>query len=141
MVEKKATRQRGKKARRRGLAAVEFALVAIPLFLLVIGIIDYGLLFLKVQQVTQAARHGARAAVLADATNGTVDAAIDLILSDAGIDTYSVVRNPSDVAGVSGGTTIEIQITVPTNQIALIRTSIVPIPPNLVAAAAMAKEY
>lgn len=120
---------------------MEFALVAIPLFLLVIGIIDYGLLFLKVQQVTQAARHGARAAVLADATNGTVDAAIDLILSDAGIDTYSVVRNPSDVAGVSGGTTIEIQITVPTNQIALIRTSIVPIPPNLVAAAAMAKEY
>src|SRR5262245_26472001 len=79
--------KRGEAKRRRGIAAVEFALVASLLFVLVIGIIDYGFIFLKAQQITQAARSGVRAAVLPDATAAKVTTAISTIMNDAGIAT------------------------------------------------------
>jgi len=126
--------------RRRGIAAVEFALVAIPLFLLLIGLIDYGFLFLAAQQVTQAARSGVRAAIVADATNESVQNAITASLAAAGITTFTYTPTPSDVSAVAPGAPIEIELTVPTSQLDLIRASIVPVPANLHAAASMAKE-
>lgn len=61
---------------RRGAAAVEFALVA-PLFLgLVLGIVEFGRAMMVGQLVTNAAREGARLAVLNGATNDQVEAAV-----------------------------------------------------------------
>jgi Flp pilus assembly protein TadG len=154
----KATRQRGNKVtslpsprpspqgrggyglatRRRGIAAVEFALVASLLFMLLIGLIDYGFIFLKAQQITQAARAGARAAALPDATADTVNAAIDAAMADAGITTYTPVVTPG--LTVSPGTAVKVTLTVPTAQLALIDTAFIPVPANLTAAASMAKE-
>lgn len=48
--------------RDRGAAAVEFALVVMPLFALVFGILQYGFLFFEVQGAASAAKDGARAA-------------------------------------------------------------------------------
>ncbi|MBI4940542.1 MAG: pilus assembly protein [Actinobacteria bacterium] len=45
--------------RDRGAAAVEFALVALPLFALLFGIIQYGFLFFQVQGAASAARDAA----------------------------------------------------------------------------------
>jgi Flp pilus assembly protein TadG len=63
----------------RGAAAVEFALVMIPLFLIVFGIIDFGRAFNEEETLTQAARVGARLATLGkDSTtvkNAVVNAA------------------------------------------------------------------
>jgi len=128
----------GKKAR-RGLAAVEFALVASLVFVLLIGLIDYGWIFLKMQQITQAARAGARAAVVADSTTATVATTIDAWMDEADIATFSYVMTPGDPS-IEPGLPIKVEITVPTNQLALIRTSLIPVPPNLKAAASMAKE-
>lgn len=141
MVEKKATRQRGNKAtrRRRGIVAVEFALVGSLLFMLLIGIIDYGWVFLKAQQITLAARHGARAAALHDSNIDTVNAAIDVVLTDAGIALGSVDRVIGPTA-VDPGTAIKVELTVSTSGLTLINTSLVPMPPTLKAAASMAKE-
>ena len=50
--------------RERGAAAVELAIVFPLLFLVVAGIIDFGRAFFTQIQVTNAAREGARAAVL-----------------------------------------------------------------------------
>jgi Flp pilus assembly protein TadG len=50
----------------RGAAAVEFALVAIPLLTLLIGIITFGFVFMAQITVTQAAREGARLAAICD---------------------------------------------------------------------------
>ena len=50
--------------RERGAAAVEFALIFPLLFLLVAGIIDFGRFFFSQIQLTNAAREGARAAIM-----------------------------------------------------------------------------
>lgn len=58
----------GSSARRRqedGAAAVEFALVLIPLLTLVLGVLGYGFMLSFRQSVSQAAAEGARAAAVA----------------------------------------------------------------------------
>ncbi|WP_162602249.1 TadE/TadG family type IV pilus assembly protein [Nocardioides daejeonensis] len=64
----------GVRVRRRrdedGAAAVEFALVVIPLVLILFGIISYAYMFSVRQALTQAAAEGARAAAVAQ-TNPT----------------------------------------------------------------------
>lgn len=134
----KAQSSKCKVQKRRGIAAVEMALVASLLFLLLIGLIDYGFIFLKAQQITQAARAGARAAVLPDATTASVNAAIDAAMADAGIATYTPSITPG--IAVSPGTAVKVSLTVPTAQLALIDTAFIPVPANLTAAASMAKE-
>jgi Flp pilus assembly protein TadG len=55
----------------RGAAAVEFALISIPLFVLVMGIIQFGLAYHAQTTVTQAARTGARLAAICGASCST----------------------------------------------------------------------
>lgn len=49
----------------KGVAAVEFALILIPLILLLFGIIEVGLLVYNKQIITGASREGARAGIVA----------------------------------------------------------------------------
>ena len=68
-------RARARRRTDRGAAAVEFALVLIPLIWIVFGIIDYGFMLSFRQQVSQAADEGARAgAVQIDTTKQISDA-------------------------------------------------------------------
>jgi Flp pilus assembly protein TadG len=46
--------------RDRGAAAVEFALVTVPLFLILFGIIQFGFVFYSQIKISQSAREGAR---------------------------------------------------------------------------------
>ena len=56
----------------RGVAVVEFALVLIPLLLLVFGIVNFGALMYDQSVITNAAREGARwAAIRSSATLGS----------------------------------------------------------------------
>jgi Flp pilus assembly protein TadG len=50
----------GGAARARGQSLVEFSLVLVPLFMLVLGIIQFGLIFNSYVTLTNAAREGAR---------------------------------------------------------------------------------
>ena len=58
----------------KGAELIEFALVFPLLLLVALGIMDFGLLFQRYQAVTNAAREGARLAVLPDPTVGTAEA-------------------------------------------------------------------
>ncbi len=58
--------------KRRGASAVEFAVVAPVIFLLIFGMIEFGRLVMVQQILTNAAREGARRAILQDATAGAV---------------------------------------------------------------------
>lgn len=57
-------------ARQRGVAAVEFALVAIPFFLLLLGAIEFGRLMYLWNTVQEVTRNAARQAVVTNFTPG-----------------------------------------------------------------------
>lgn len=125
-----------------GLATLEAALVFPILLLLTFGVIDYGWMFLKAEQITSAARHGARIAVRADATNADVLTAIDSLLDSAGLSGsgYVVTYTPSDVSTPESGSVVTVAVSVPTAGISLLGSSFLPMPTDLQASVTMAKE-
>ena len=90
--------------RRRGAAAVEAALVMPIMLLVTLGAIKYGWLFLRAQQVTTAARYGARVAVRADAGESDVRFNNDYVAPryEALHSTKSVYGGPRDGRGCGG---------------------------------------
>lgn len=131
------------KSRYRGAAIVEAAVVFPLIFLLTFGVIEYGWLFLKAQQITNAARHGARIGIRADATSQQVLDAVSVLMTDAGMQNsgyYPPTITPADVSSLSAGDPLEVRITVPCENIALINIPLLPEPNNLSATVTMAKE-
>ena len=130
------------KTRCRGAALVEMAIVVLLLFLLTFGIIEYGWLFLKAQQITNATRQGARVGVRWGATNANVIAAINTLMTSAGMegkyDTPTI--SPADIYPLRGGIAITVTVTVPTVNIALVNIPLLPKPTYISASVTMAKE-
>lgn len=58
--------------KQKGVAAVEFAIVASLLFTLVIGIMEFGRVLYMINTGTEATRLGARLAVVCDMNDGTI---------------------------------------------------------------------
>ncbi len=132
--------QKQKKIRYRGLALIEMALVFPLLVLLTFGVIEYGWLFLKAQEITNAARYGARIAIRpTDTAVGDALAAIDVLMARAGMaDTgYGVTISP---AVTEAGEAFEVKVTVPSANIAIMNAPWWPLPENLGASVTMAKE-
>jgi Flp pilus assembly protein TadG len=137
---------REQRTRCRGVSTVEFALVLPLLLVLTLGAIRYGHLFLKAQQITNAARHGARTAVRSDASVDAVLAEVDGLMTAAnmGASGYSVTLTPTDVAAPGMGESVTVQITVPCANIDVLHvplfTDLEPENWNLGAKVTMAKE-
>jgi Flp pilus assembly protein TadG len=131
---------------RRGIATVEMALVLPLLLLVTMGAIRYGWLFLKAQQITNATRMGARRAVLPDATNPSVLAAINALMTAGGMGAsgYSVTMTPADITSLEVGDSLTVRITVPCANIDVMHvplfTDLEPASWNLGAEVTMAKE-
>ena len=74
--------------RQDGASAVEMALIAPLLFMLVFGIIEFGIAFLQIQSMRTAVREGGRAAAVGyqvnDVRSKTVDASSGAIPPDQG---------------------------------------------------------
>lgn len=60
------------RAEDRGAAAVEFALVVVPLLVIVFGIVNFGVIFSQQSTLNNAVREGARRAVVNDPYAGAV---------------------------------------------------------------------
>jgi hypothetical protein len=73
------------KTSERGAELIEFALVLPLLLLLVLAIVDFGFLFQRLEVVTNAAREGARIAVLPGYLQQDVDARINNFLEAGGV--------------------------------------------------------
>ena len=127
---------------RRALAAVEAALVLPLLALLMFGLLTYGLLFLRAQQVTGAARRGARVAARADATNAEVLSAVDAMMLAASIPNaaYSTTLNPADIENVETGQPVTITVNVIYAAAFGPDIPVIPTPANLSGSVTMAKE-
>ncbi len=133
---------RRRKVRRRGLAAVEAAIVFPLLLLLTLGVIEYGWMFLKAQQIINTARHATRVAVLPDSSNQSVLDEILVVMTLAELENsgYSVTFTPPDVSLILVGDPLEVKIKVPWANIGLMNMSLLPGPANIGAAATMSKE-
>ena len=131
-----------KRRRVRGVTAVEAALVFPLLLLLTFGLIEYGWLFGKMQQTTNAARQGARVAILPSSTNSTVLASVSDIMTIGGMEAsgYTVTITPADVSLPSAGEAIKVEVSVPYDSISLMRLPFLPVPENLKASVSMSKE-
>lgn len=108
--------------RRRGAAAVEFALVAPVLFLFVFGIIEFGRAFMLKEATAGAARAGVRRAVVTSgtytsATNTTKDRLVRAGVKNATVKVFvdgTEVSNDSDFkAKAVGGAIIRVQVNAP----------------------------
>jgi Flp pilus assembly protein TadG len=77
----------------RGAELIEFALVLPLLLFIIMGLIDFGFLFQRFEVVTNAAREGARMAVLPGYATADVEARVQNYVSSGGLATTST--NPS----------------------------------------------
>lgn len=130
-----------RKRRRSGIAAIEMALLLPLLLTLVFGMIEYGSLFWRGQQVANAARNGARRGIMAGATATDVTGAVDqtMLASGMGATNYTVVLTPANPASLASGAAFTVQVTVPYADIKLTGFP-VPTPTQVIRSVTMAKE-
>lgn len=124
---------------RKGVSTVEAAIIFGLLLLLTMGIIEYGWFLFKNQQITNAARHGARVAARPRATNAEVTAAIAQLMHAADISGYQVTM-PTDISTVPAKQTLTVTVSVPYANVQLAGPPFVPLPQSIRADVTMAKE-
>ena len=100
-------------SRRRGVAAVEFALVAPVFFVLVFGMIEFGRMVMVQQILTNASREGARRAVLDATTTDDVNTVVNDYLTSASIGGATVSVTPSPPSSAAFGDAVTVTISVP----------------------------
>ncbi len=98
---------------RRGAAVVELAALAPVLFLLIFGMIEIGRAVMVQHLLTNAARDGARAAVLEGATASSVSSDVTSYLTSAAVSRVTVTINPSDLSTAAGGSPVTVSASVP----------------------------
>ena len=125
----------------RGIAAIEMALLLPLMLTLVFGMIEYGSLFWRAQQVATAARNGARRGVMVGATATDVTTAVDQTMLQSGMGSthYTVTLTPPNPASLASGGSFTVKVTVPYADIKLTGFP-VPVPTQVVRQVTMAKE-
>jgi Flp pilus assembly protein TadG len=106
------TAGRSVRKRRRGAAAVEFAIVLPVFVILVFGMIEYGRMVMVQQVITNASREGARRAVLDGATTSSVQSAVTTYLTNAAVNGGSAAVSPDPTAAASGDP-VTVTVTIP----------------------------
>ena len=126
-------KRRGNKQERRGVAAVELAVVSPIFFMLILAMIEFGSAMLAQQAITNAAREGARIAVLPDGTFERAETYARNVLQASGIDPYAATITITDEEGnmldpalAKFGDIIMVRVSLPFSQV-----SWVPVPSYL----------
>lgn len=96
----------------RGAALVEFAIVLPLLLLLLVGMIEFGLLFYNKQVLTNASREGARAGI---ARGGNIPEIVDEYCRDRLISFSSINDMTTSVVGAGGAFNDDLMVTVKCN--------------------------
>jgi Flp pilus assembly protein TadG len=102
---------------RRGAAAVEFAIVAPVLFLLILGIIEFGRMVMVQQILTNASREGARRAILEHVTASEVETAVSDYLTNTSVSGATVTVAPGSLSGLAFGDPVTVTVSVPFDQV------------------------
>ena len=118
------TRPCGSRLARRGVATVEFALLAPIFFMIIIGLIEIGRAIMVQEALTNASREGARVAGN-DATMSasTVQAAVDGCLSNASISGATTTTSPLPLSSVANGSPVTVTVSIPYGQVSWVPSS------------------
>lgn len=129
-------------SRRSGLSAIEAALVLPIFFLLLFGLLEYGWMFLKSQQLNNAARNGVREGIVHGSTAADVTTRIDQLMLEADLQDsgYSVVLTPNDPTTLAPGELLTVTITVDYSSVELIGVPLIPVPTTIGGTTSMARE-
>lgn len=106
--------------KRRGVAAVEFAIVAPFLILLVFGIIECGRAIMVQQVLTNASREGARRAILEATTTSEVTTIVSDYLTNGSIAGATVTVSPTPLSSAGFGDPVTVTVSVPYDQVSWI---------------------
>lgn len=114
---------------RRGTAVVEFALIA-PLFLLLLfGIFEFGRLVMVQQLITNAAREGARMAVIDGANDANIQTDIQTRLAGSHVPSATCTVYPKIVDTVNGDRK-RVTVSVPFSQVSWLPVRMLPMTPT-----------
>jgi Flp pilus assembly protein TadG len=103
--------------KRRGAAAVEFAVVA-PIFLLLFfGMIEYGRMVMVQQVLTNASREGARCAVLDGSTNQNVVDTVTRYLTSGSIQGANITVTPTNPVDAGFGDPVTVSVDIGFSQV------------------------
>ena len=101
------------KARRKGVAVVEFAVCLPILVIIVLGSIECtSMIFLK-QSLNVVAYEGIREAIRNDATTSSALARANEVVAERSINSTSVVFEPASIDGLDRGDPIRIRVSAP----------------------------
>jgi len=126
----------------QGTTTIEAALIFPLLLLLTFGVIEYGWLFLKAQQITNAARHGARIAIRPDVESNQVLSYINDLLTNAGIvpADCTIILSPTEVSSAAMGSAVNVYIKAQCANMYIVNAAFLPKPTQIQASVTMAKE-
>ena len=97
--------------KRRGVAAVEFAIVAPVFFLLIIGIVEIGRAMMVQQVLINASRVGARRAITLSSTEQAVVDAVTEYAAGVGVEGVAILVSPNPATAVAGtAITVDVEI-------------------------------
>jgi Flp pilus assembly protein TadG len=109
------------RGRRPGATALEFAIVAPLLFVIVLGIIELGRAIMVIHNLTNASRVGARVGAVEGTSTATITAAVTANLAACGISgdavTIQVNDGWKDASTAVAGDEITVKVTVPTSSV------------------------
>lgn len=108
---------RSYRKKRRGAAAVEFAIVAPVFFALVFGMIEYGRMVMVQQVLTNASREGARQAVLDGATTAEVTTVVSDYLTNSSVTGATVTITPNPPSSAVSGDPVTVSVAIPFSQV------------------------
>jgi hypothetical protein len=114
---------RSKSNRRRGAAAVEMALCAPVLFILIFGMIDIGRALMVQHLLTNAARDGARAAILEGGTAEGITGELVSYLALCSVPNANVTVSPDPLDTADIGDPVTVTCTVPFDDVSWLPTS------------------
>ena len=138
----KTIKKNKKYIRYRGSSILELMFVLPILLMITLGIIGFGMLFLRVNQITNAARHGARVAARYGDNTGIAEGEATLLLTNVGLDISNITIDVNDPGSVIGQA---VTMTVKGEDLDFLKLHTlnmlyVPIPDDFTASVTMAKE-
>lgn len=114
------SRRHFRRSDRRGVTAIEFALVAPLFFVLILAFIEFGWAMMASGILTNAAREGARAGALDGAQVADVTTAVNGYLNAAGLPSVTPTVSPSPPSSAPAGENVTVTASLTFSQISLL---------------------